>query len=100
MARSGRPRDDLPPALPKIIIATHDIIRPMPLNTLIPAEAVPVEVDGHKLKCLMCHHETFHRRRSHVDTSLTSNMNPDWVDRQVYCLVCDHCKFIHWFLAA
>ena len=26
-----------------------------------------------------------------------NTMNPDWVDRQAYCLVCDHCKFIHWF---
>ncbi|MEN9677785.1 MAG: hypothetical protein RIS76_3681, partial [Verrucomicrobiota bacterium] len=36
---------------------------------------------------------------SHMDTSLMSSMNPDWVDRQAYCLVCDHCKFIHWFLS-
>ncbi|MFO1461526.1 MAG: hypothetical protein U1G08_19245 [Verrucomicrobiota bacterium] len=70
----------------------------MPLNSLINSEATPAEVDGHKLKCLMCHHETFHRRRSHMDTSLMNTMNPDWVDRQAYCLVCDHCKFIHWFL--
>jgi len=82
------------------VIEHQAVVTAMPLNTLTPAEAAPVEVDGHQLKCLMCHHETFHRRRSHMDTSLTSNMNPDWVDRQVYCLVCDHCKFIHWFLAA
>jgi hypothetical protein len=26
-------------------------------------------------------------------------MNPDWADRQTYCLVCDHCGFIHWFMS-
>ena len=66
----------------------------MPLNTLSNTEATPAEVDGHKLKCLMCHHETFHRRRSHMDTSLMSSMNPDWVDRQAYCHVSAPSKFI------
>ncbi len=69
----------------------------MPLNTF-KTDASSVEMDGHKLQCLMCHHETFHQRKSHIDTALATSMNPDWVDRQAYCLVCDHCGFIHWFL--
>ncbi|MBN9692015.1 MAG: hypothetical protein J0M24_17370 [Verrucomicrobia bacterium] len=66
--------------------------------TSLKTDATPVEVDGHKLKCLMCSHETFHKRRSHIDTALVTSMNPEWQDRQAYCLLCDHCGFIHWFL--
>ena len=57
------------------------------------------QVDGHQLKCLMCHNESFHKRRSHIDVALSISMNPDWADRQAYCLVCDPCSFIHWFMA-
>lgn len=70
----------------------------MPLNPF-KTDAAPVEVAGHKLKCLMCQHESFHQRKSHLDTALATSMSPDWVDRQAYCLVCDECGFIHWFLA-
>ena len=66
--------------------------------TSLKTDATPVEVDGQKLKCLMCGHETFHKRRSHIDTALVTSMNPEWLDRQAYCLLCDRCGFIHWFL--
>lgn len=62
-------------------------------------EPTHAEVDGHRLKCLMCHGESFHKRHSHVDVSLSTAMNPEWADRQVSVLVCDHCGFIHWFMA-
>ncbi len=70
----------------------------MPLNPF-KTDAAPAEVAGHKLKCLMCQHESFHQRKSHLDTALANSMSPDWVDRQAYCLVCNECGFIHWFLA-
>ena len=65
--------------------------------TSIKTDATPVELNGHRLKCLVCAGESFHRRRSHVDTASVASMNPDWADRQVQCLLCDACGFIHWF---
>jgi len=65
--------------------------------TSIKTDATPVELNGRRLKCLVCAGESFHRRRSHVDTASVASMNPDWADRQVQCLLCDTCGFIHWF---
>jgi hypothetical protein len=69
------------------------------MTTALKTEPTHAEVDGHRLKCLMCQCESFHKRRSHVDISLTTSMNPEWADRQVSVLVCDHCGYIHWFMA-
>lgn len=68
------------------------------MPTVLKTAPSTAEVDGHQLKCLMCHHESFHKRRSHFDMSLATTMNPDWADRQAYCYVCDHCGFVHWFI--
>ncbi len=57
-----------------------------------------VQVDGHILRCLMCSHESFHRRKTHFDTALLSGLNPIWSDSHGFCLICDHCGYIHWFL--
>lgn len=69
---------------------------PMSLTSL-KTDATPVEINGRRLKCLQCSAESFHRRRSHVETAMVTTMNPEWADRQVQCLVCDDCGFIHWF---
>ena len=66
--------------------------------SVLKTEPAATEIDGQQLKCLMCQHEGFHKRRSHIDVALSSAMNPDWADRQTYCLVCDRCGFIHWFM--
>ena len=70
----------------------------MPFKAL-KIDASSVEVDGHKVQCLLCRHPTFQQRKSHLDMALVHSMNPDWVNREAYCLVCDHCGFIHWFLS-
>ena len=89
--------------VPRVAWCADGVIRagghpttPMSLTSL-KTDATPVELNGHRLKCLMCSAEMFHRRRSHVDTAMVTTMNPEWVDRQVQCLVCDDCGFIHWF---
>lgn len=66
--------------------------------SILRTEPEPAQVDGHDLKCLMCGHESFHKRKTHVDTALISAMNPEWSDSQCYCLVCDKCGFMHWFM--
>jgi hypothetical protein len=57
-----------------------------------------VQMDGHSFRCLMCSHESFHRRKTHFDTALLTGLNPTWSDSPCYCLICDHCGYIHWFL--
>jgi hypothetical protein len=67
--------------------------------SVLKTEPVPAEIDGQPLKFLMCQGEAFHKRRSHIDVALSSVMSPDWADRETYCLVCDRCGFIHWFMS-
>lgn len=66
--------------------------------TTMKTDPVKAEMDGHQLKCLMCGHESFHKRKTHFDTALLTGLNPQWTHNQGYCLVCDHCGFIHWFV--
>lgn len=58
----------------------------------------PIEIEGHPFKCLVCANEKFHRRKSHLDTALVGDMNPVWTDASAYCLVCDRCGHLEWFL--
>lgn len=58
----------------------------------------PVQLRGNPLKCTICAHEAFHRRKTHFDAALSQDMNPEWKDVEGYCLICDRCGYIHWFL--
>jgi ribosomal protein L37E len=60
----------------------------------------PAEVKGQHLKCLMCAHESFHKRKTHFDTALIGGLNPEWSDSEGHCLVCGRCGFIHWFMVS
>ena len=61
-------------------------------------EPVRVELEGSPVKCQMCSHDLFHKRRSHVDTALSAGLSPEWQDNAAYCLVCDRCGYIYWFI--
>ncbi len=69
----------------------------MPL-TQLRTQPESVEVAGVHLKCLMCSHESFHRRKTHFDTALIGGLNPEWSDSQGYCMICSRCGYIHWFM--
>lgn len=56
------------------------------------------EINGQPARCQMCGHDEFHRRKTHVDTALQRSLNPEWSDSPGYCLICDRCGFIHWFM--
>ena len=68
------------------------------IMSVLKTQPESVQVDGHSLRCLMCSHESFHRRKTHFDTALFSGLNPIWSESHGTCLICDHCGFIHWFL--
>ena len=66
--------------------------------TLLKTHAEAAEIDGKRMQCLMCGHEAFHRRRTHLVTAPASGMTPEWSETDGYCLICDRCGYIHGFL--
>jgi hypothetical protein len=68
------------------------------LTTTLRSDPVRVDLLGRTLKCLVCGAEKFHKRRSHLDTSLSAGMKPEWHESPATCLVCDECGYLHWFI--
>ena len=67
--------------------------------TQLKTDPVEVEIEGKTFKCFVCDNVTFHKRKTHLDTSLTSTMTPNWTNAEAYCLVCDRCGHVEWFLS-
>jgi uncharacterized protein with PIN domain len=61
-------------------------------------DPIRVEMEGNNLKCLLCSHELFHKRRTQVQVALPGGMSPEWHENAAYCLVCDHCGHVDWFI--
>ena len=57
-----------------------------------------VQINGRALKCVICAHESFHKRKTHFDTAIIRSLNPEWVESSGYCLICHQCGFIHSFV--
>ena len=53
---------------------------------------------GAPLKCVICTQTAFHRRKTHLATAMSQELNPEWKDLTGYCLICDACGHIHWFV--
>lgn len=66
--------------------------------SILKTEPKTVEIGGQPFKCLICGNDTFHRRKSHVDTALVETMSAHWTDASAFCLVCDRCGHLEWFL--
>jgi hypothetical protein len=66
--------------------------------SLLKTDPVRVDLVGKPLKCVLCSHEHFHRRKAHLDTALPGGLHPEWHDQAAWCLVCDQCGHILWFL--
>jgi predicted nucleic-acid-binding Zn-ribbon protein len=58
----------------------------------------PVEVLGRPLRCLVCQHDTFHRREAQLHGKLATLFNVEWTSPTCDCLVCSNCGYVHWFL--
>ena len=61
-------------------------------------EPETVEVGGTPLRCVICEHDRFWRRRGQLNTALATFFSLDWTSPTAICLVCDRCGYIHWFL--
>jgi len=53
-------------------------------------KATHYEIDGKKLVCQFCQHDTFYKRTQ----KLAGTFN--WTDNTI-CFICTNCKFMHWF---
>ena len=62
------------------------------------ADPIGVEIQGRELKCLVCAHDSFHKREAQLNTSGMSFMNLEWASASGVCYVCGKCGYIHWFL--
>ena len=60
--------------------------------------AEEVEVVGKPLRCEICHHKRFWRRKAQLNTAVASFFGFDWANAGATCLVCEQCGYIHWFL--
>lgn len=62
------------------------------------SEAEAVEVTGRVLKCLICGHDRFNKRKAQLNTANMTFLGLDFFNAAGVCLVCDNCGFIHWFV--
>ncbi|OEK03605.1 hypothetical protein BFP97_19705 [Roseivirga sp. 4D4] len=56
------------------------------------------EVNGTRMKCVVCQHEEFEERQAQLNTQVSTLLGIDWADTEATCLVCDNCDYVHWFL--
>jgi hypothetical protein len=70
------------------------------LSKLFGEDAKQVDVLGKPLACLVCHHDTFYKRKAQLNSAGSSFLGLDWTDPTGLCVVCSQCGYIHWFLHA
>ncbi len=56
------------------------------------------EVEGQKLKCVICWNETFHYRKAKLVTGAAAFFDLIEMNKRANCFVCSNCGYIHWFL--
>ena len=49
------------------------------------------------MRCLMCGGTQFENKAWKLNTSGMEFMDLGWANKTATCLVCAHCRFIHWF---
>lgn len=62
------------------------------------AEACPRTVAGHALRCPICGHEAFWKRRTLMNTPGMTFFGVEWANRQAENFVCVRCGHVLWFL--
>lgn len=62
-------------------------------------EPQPVRVKGISLECPVCRNRLFLERQAQLNTTISSLLNVDWMDREATCFICSECTHIMWFAA-
>ena len=65
----------------------------MPLKT----KPETVRIGDNPLRCLVCGHPEFHRRRIRLELALVSDLNPEWMSCPGHSLICAQCGHVHGF---
>ncbi len=61
-------------------------------------ESEEVVISGRPLRCTICEHQRFWRRKAQLNTAVATFFSFDWLNPSATCVVCERCGHIHWFL--
>ena len=56
------------------------------------------DVQGKPLRCVVCGHQTFHKREAQLHGPVASFFDLEWTGATANCIVCAECGYVHWFL--
>jgi DNA-directed RNA polymerase subunit M/transcription elongation factor TFIIS len=68
------------------------------IESLTREEASIRNVDGHPLKCPVCGHKEFNKRKTLMNTPGLTFFGLEWANREAVNFVCNSCGYIMWFL--
>jgi hypothetical protein len=57
-----------------------------------------LRVNGKLIKCPICDHDQFWKRKTLLNTSFMTMLGFDWANRESQNFVCDECGHVLWFL--
>ena len=55
------------------------------------------EISGVQLNCIHCKNDTFYGGKAQMNTSISSFIGFDWLNKEASFLSCSNCGFMHWF---
>ncbi|RJQ45967.1 MAG: hypothetical protein C4538_07580 [Nitrospiraceae bacterium] len=61
-------------------------------------KAIRYEAGGRDMKCPICGHEEFWKRKTLMNTKGLTFWELDWLNKEADNYVCDRCGYILWFL--
>jgi len=67
-------------------------------ESLDPLGATERIVAGHELRCPVCAHDRFWKRKTLMNTPGLTFFGMEWANRQAENFVCDRCGHVLWFL--
>ena len=60
-------------------------------------EPQTVNVLDRPLRCVVCQHDTFYRRKAQLHSRFATIFDAEWTGPNCDCLVCSQCEYVHWF---
>lgn len=68
------------------------------IESLATEEATGRTVDGHELRCPVCGHDEFWKRKTLMNTPGLTLLGVEWANKEAENYVCDSCGHVLWFL--